>query len=653
MKNIIFQTIILAMDNRIVHIAAFVFLLLFCTIHLNAQSYNPDKVNKKAIDFYDKAYQEATTGNFANSIANLSEAIKIAPNYLDALLARADIYARVKNYAASSQDYENIFSKDSDYAKSYLLHYATSLAGEGKFEKALESTKRFLVIPNLQEKNKKVGLEKQKSFEFAVNFAKKNIVKNYIFNPINMGENINSTNLEYLPSVTVDGNKMIFNKRIDSDEDFYESNKINGQWQKATPVSGKINTNLNEGAQNISQDGQWLIFTGCNYPEGFGSCDLYISYKDNNGNWSEAENMGRNINTDAWESAPSLSADKRDLYFSSTRSGGLGGSDIWVSHNINGQWQKPENIGPTINTSADDGCPFIHADNQTLYFNSNGRLGYGMSDLFVTRRNENGKWQQPENLGYPINTVDDEGSMIVAADGKTAYYASDKGDFKNKIDLYSFELRADIQAQKTLWVKGKIFDKKTNMGLASLVELRTIDSSFVLSKLQTDEDGNYLTTLPVGKNYAFTVNRNGYLFYSENFVMQGNVTDSPMVVNIALQPIEKGASVILKNIFFESKKADLQTTSFAELDKVVAIMTENPKLIIQISGFTDNVGKPADNLILSLNRTKSVIAYLQKKGIAAKRLSGKGFGETKPIAGNNTELGKAQNRRTEIIVISN
>ncbi len=633
--------------------AALAIILILITFCANAQWYNPDKVNKKAIAVYETAYQDATAGSFINSITNLTEALKIDPNYLDALLARADMYARVKNYSASASDYESIFRKDSLYAKSFLLQYATSLAGNGKFEKALENTIKFLAIPNLQEKNKKAGLGKQNSYAFAVNFAKKIASKNYIFNPINMGENINSTNLEYLPSITVDGNKMIFNKRIDSDEDFYESEKINGVWQKANLVPGKINTNLNEGAQNISQDGQWLIFTGCNYPEGLGSCDLYVSYKNKNGQWTEAENLGKIINTDAWESAPTLSPDKRDLYFSSTRPGGFGGSDIWVSHNINGQWQKPENLGTDINTSGDDGCPYIHADNQTLYFNSNGRLGYGMSDLFVTRRNESGKWQTPENLGYPINTVDDEGSMIVAADGKTAYYASDNGDFKNKIDLYSFTLRDDIQALKTLWVKGKIYDKKTNAGLPSTVELTTIDSGFVLSKLQTDEEGNYLTTLPLGKNYAFNVNRKGYLLYSENFAMKANVSDSPLVVNIALQPIEKGASIILKNIFFDSKKADLQTSSFAELDKLANVLLENNKLIIQINGYTDNVGKPADNLKLSLNRTKSVIAYLQERGIDAKRLTGKGFGETKPIASNNTELGKAQNRRTEIRVISN
>jgi outer membrane protein OmpA-like peptidoglycan-associated protein len=641
------------MSKLFLHKIILFFTIILFAQQVNAQWYNPDKVNKKAVEFYETAYQDATNGNYLNSITNLTEALKIDPNYLDAFLARADVYARVKNYAASASDYENIFSKDSLYAKSFLLQYATSLAGNGKFEKALENTNKFLAIPNLQEKNKKAGLEKQKSYEFAVNFAKKTAAKNYIFNPINMGENINSTNLEYLPSITVDGNKMIFNKRINSDEDFYESEKINGVWQKAKLVPGKINTNLNEGAQNISQDGQWLIFTGCNYPEGLGSCDLYISYKNKNGEWSEAENLGKTINTDAWESAPTLSPDKRDLYFSSTRAGGFGGSDIWVSHNINGQWQKPENLGAGINTSGDDGCPYIHADNQTLYFNSNGRLGYGMSDLFVSRRNENGKWQQPENLGYPINTVDDEGSMIVAADGKTAYYASDKGDFKNKIDLYSFTLREDVQALKTLWVKGKIYDKKTNAGLPSTVELTTIDSGFVLSKLQTDEEGNYLTTLPIGKNYAFNVNKKGYLLYSENFSMKSNVSDSQMVINIALQPIEKGASIVLKNIFFDSKKAELQTSSFSELNKLAVLLQENNKLIIQINGYTDNVGKPADNLKLSINRTKSVITYLQKKGIDIKRLTGKGFGETKPIASNNTELGRAQNRRTEISVISN
>ncbi len=621
---------------------------------ITAQWYNPEKVNKKAILFYETAYQEAIDGKYTASVAHLADALKADPKYLDVYLSRAGIYANMKNYQASVADFETAFSEDSVYSNTYLLPYSISLAGTGNFEKALVKVNQFLSTPKLNQQSIKAGNYRTNTYEFALQYKEKSSIKNYLFNPLNMGDSINTNALEYLPSLTVDGNKIIFNRRINGDEDFYESNKVNGVWQNAKPIEGRLNTNFNEGAQNVSEDGEWLIFTGCNYPEGFGSCDLYISYKNKNGEWSEAENIGRNINTDAWETAPSLSPDKRDLYFSSTRAGGLGGSDIWVSHKSdNGNWQKPENLGETINTSGDDGCPFIHADNQTLYFNSNGHKGYGMSDLFLSRRNEKGEWQTPTNLGYPINTIDDEGSLVVSADGETAYYASDKGDFKNGLDLYTFELREDIRAQKTFWVKGKIYDKNTKAGLPSSVELTTLDSGYVLSKLQTDEDGNYLTTLPSGKNYAFTVNRKGYLFYSESFKLTGDISDSPRVVNIALQPIEAGAAIVLKNIFFTSKKFELEKTSYAELDKVVALMNENPKLTVLISGYTDNVGKPADNLLLSVNRAKAVVFYLQTKGIDAKRLSGKGFGETKPIDINTTEAGRANNRRTELSVVSN
>ena len=634
-------------------IYAMLLFVFYCTANrTNAQWYDPENVNKKAVSFYETAYREATEGKYASSVTHLADALKADPKYIDVYLSRAGIYANMKNYVASVADFETAFQKDSVYSKTFLLPYAISLGGTGKFEKALQKVNEFLTTPRLNEQSIKAGNYRKSSFEFALQYAKTHL-QNYVFNPRNMGDSINTTALEYLPSLTVDGNKMIFNRRINSDEDFYESNKVNGIWQKATPVEGKLNTNFNEGAENISQDGEWLIFTGCNYPEGEGSCDLYISYKNRYGEWSEAQNLGRTVNTEFWESAPSLSPDKKDLYFSSNRPGGYGGSDIWISHrNEKGRWETPVNAGPVLNTSGDEGCPYIHADNQTMYFNSNGHPGYGLSDIFITRKNAEG-WQKPENLGYPINTTDDEGSLIVSSDGKTAFYASDKGDYKNGLDLYSFELREDVRAAKTLWVKGKITDKKTNAGLPSSVELRTIDSSYVISKLQTDEEGNYLTTLPEGKNYAFTVNRKGYLFYSENFAMTGNVSDSPMVINIALQPIEAGASVVLKNIFFNSKSAELQPSSFSELDKVAALLNENPALVIRLSGHTDNVGKPADNLALSLSRAKAAIGYLLKKGIDPKRLSGMGYGETKPLATNNSEEGRALNRRTELSILSN
>ena len=618
-----------------------------------AQWYDPDKVNTKAGEIYGQAYEQATAGNYRLAIQLINQSLAIEPKFVDAFLSRAGIYANLKKYDSSVIDFEKGLQLDSVYSKTYLLPYSISLAGTGRFQQALDAVNVFLTNDKLNTQSIKAGNYRKTTYEFAVDYEKKHPVKGYVFAPHNLGDSINSSALEYFPSLTIDGSKMIFTRRIGGDEDFYESNFINGMWSKAKPLAGKVNTNLNEGAQNISQDGQWIIFTGCNYPEGQGSCDLYISYKTKNG-WSEAENLGPMINTDFWESSPSLSPDKRDLYFASAISGGFGGRDIWVSHrSATGKWGRPENLGAAVNTSGDESCPFMHADNETLYFNSNGRPGYGSTDLFYTKKVTDSSWQEAENLGYPINTIDDEGSLIVAADAKTAYYASDRGEGKGGLDLYSFIMREDIRPLKTLWVKGRVFDKKTQAGLPSSVELTDIKSRNLVSKVQTDEDGNYLTTLPEGKDYAFNVNRKGYLFYSDNFSLSANPADSVFNKDIPLQPLEAGAVIVLKNIFFDSKKFDLKPESVVELDKVVQLLHDNPKLKILINGHTDNVGTVKDNTLLSNNRAKAVVGYLLQKGIAQNRLAYKGWGATQPLAGNSTEAGRAQNRRTELSVTGN
>jgi outer membrane protein OmpA-like peptidoglycan-associated protein len=294
----------------------------------------------------------------------------------------------------------------------------------------------------------------------------------------------------------------------------------------------------------------------------------------------------------------------------------------------------------------------MHADNQTLYFTSNGHLGYGGDDLFMAKKGPKSVWTKPVNLGYPINTIENEGSLIVAADGKTAYYASDRSDSHGGLDLYTFELRSDIRPAKTLWVRGKVFDKKTKKGLPSAVDLTDLSSKEVLSKLQTDETGNYLITLPVGKDYAFTVKRRGYLFYSENFPLSNKNPDSTYYIDIPLQPLEANATIVLKNIFFDTRMFEIKTESTPELDNLVQLLKDNPALKIQITGHTDNVGKGEDNLLLSNNRAKAVVTYLTTKGINPARLSYKGFGATQPVDSNNTEEGRAKNRRTELKVIS-
>jgi outer membrane protein OmpA-like peptidoglycan-associated protein/tetratricopeptide (TPR) repeat protein len=617
------------------------------------------KVSARATDIYLQAVTKAQNGNLSGAIKMINDAIKIEPKYVDAYLSVAGMYAELKDYNESVNQFEKAFALDSVYTKSYLLPYSISLSGAGKFDNALIAVNKFLAQPKLNDRSIKAGEFRKRCYEFAIDYQKNHQAKNYVFTPKNLGENVNTKDLEYYPSLTIDGKTLVFTRRVNSSvgkgkEEFFESNLVNGQWTNAKQLEGNISTGAdNGGADNISQDGKWIVFAGCNFPDGMGSCDIYISYLTKQG-WSSPENLGPNINSEYWETSPSLSPDKKDLYFSSSVPGGFGGSDIWVCHrNANGKWGAAQNLGAEINTSGNEGSPFIHADNQTLYFNSNGHQGYSeKSDLFVSHKQPDGTWSKPENLGYPINTLDDEGSMIVAADGKTAYYASERSDTKGGLDIYTFELREDVRPARTLWVKGKVFDKNTKAGLPSAVQLTDVANKQPVSRLQTDEDGNYLVTLPVGKDYAFNVNRKGYLFYSENFDLSKNAADSVYEIDIPLQPIEANASIILKNVFFDTKQTQLKSESITELDNVVLLMNENPTLKIQIGGHTDNVGKPVDNLKLSLGRAVSVVNYLLGKGIKNDRLTFKGFGETKPIADNKTEAGRALNRRTELSVIS-
>lgn len=630
-------------------------LISFCLISITTYcQYDPEKVNKKAAALYEKAMARAQDDDFKGGIKLLEEAVRIDSGFADGYLSIAGMFGEQKAYDSAIYYYQKAKSIDSIYFKDYNLPFSINIAGKGDFEKALVAINDFLSIPNLNEKSIKAGEFRKRSYQFGIDYPKGKNLEQYLFKPINMGDSINSAVSEYYPTLTLDSKEFIFTRRVKNfNEDFFGSKLLpDGKWSKAQPLEGNINTALNEGAQNISQDGQWLIFTGCNLPDGLGSCDLYISYQTNEG-WSTPENLGYIVNTEFWESAPSLSPDKRDLYFASRRPGGYGGSDIYICHRLpNGRFSEPENLGATINTAGDESCPFIHADNQTIYYTSNGHLGYGGDDLFFSKKGPKGSWSSPTNLGYPINTIENEGSLVIAADGKTAYYASDRSDSHGNLDLYTFELRSDIRPSRTVWIKGKVYDKKTGKGLPSAVELTELTGKEISSKVQTDENGNYLITLPIGKDYAFNVNRKGYLFYSANFPMSQKSPDSTYNVDIPLQPIELNASIVLKNIFFDSKMFELKTESTTELDKVVQLLKDNPTLKIEISGHTDNVGKATDNLQLSEKRAQSVVKYLALKGIAPERLSSKGYGANQPVAPNTTEEGRSQNRRTELKILS-
>ncbi len=623
----------------------------FCCSYVFAQNYQPQNINSKAVKLYAKAVEHIGYGELQDAITTLKKTIELDGNYVDAYLSLAGVYGEKKDYANAINYYEQAIAKDSLYTKMYQLPYCINLAGIGKFEDALKAINTFLSIPDLNDRSKGAANYRKKNCEFAIDYQKKHPHLNYVFTPVNLGDSVNTFRSEYYPTLSISDSLLVFTRMTNHGEEFVKSDMINGEFRLAETVDGSINMQALKGAATVSNDGEYLIFAGDFGERGYGSYDLYISYQTPDG-WSEPENLGGNINTPYWESAPSISPDSRTLYFSSDRPDGYGLRDLYMStKQSNGKWGPAVNLGATINTKGNDLYPYIHADNQTLYYTSDGLPGYGNTDLYISRKTGLDEWSTPENLGFPINTIEDEGSICISSDGSTAYYASDRADSKGGLDLYKFELRDDIRPFKTLYVKGTVSDSKTNKGLPSSVELIDNKTNKTIMKVTADELGKYWIPLPTGKDYTFVVNRKGYLYYSNVYELSKEKSDSTYIKDITLEPIELNTVKTFKNVQFETNSYALLPISKVELDKLLQILTENSTLKLEIMGHTDNIGKAEDNIKLSTNRAKSVVDYLVSKGIPTARLSYKGLGSTKPIADNNTEEGRKRNRRTEFVIV--
>lgn len=611
----------------------------------------PENINPKALKQYDKAIIQIQDGDYTNAILSLQNAINIDSNYVAAYLSLAGVYGEQKQYQLSITQYQKAFAKDSVNTQVYLLPYSINLAGLGKFEDALKAAEAFLQIPGLSDRSVKSGSYRKRCYLFAVAYQKLHPIS-YAFNPINLGDSINTVKSEYYPSLAIADSLLIFTRRGQGySEDFYKSIVQKNNYTKAEFIEGSLNAEVAKGAVTVSSDGEFLIFAADFGRKGFGNFDIYISYNTPDG-WSEPENLGYTINTEYWESAPSLSPDNKTLYFCSDRTGGFGGKDLYKCERLpNGRWGKAVNMGATINSIGDDLYPYIHPDNQTLYFASNGHLGYGNTDLFICRKDVFGSWQKPENLGYPINSINDEGSIAISSDGTTAYYASDRSDSYGGLDIYKFEMPEAYRPFKTIFVRGQVTDAKTNKGVPCSLELVENSNATSLLKIQVDELGKYFIPLPVGKDFTFTVNRKGYLYYSKSIEFSKYKPDSTYIKDIALTPIALNSTFIFNNVEFANNSFELLDISKIELDKLVQVLQENPSLKIEIKGHTDSIGLAKNNVLLSTNRAKAVVDYCISKGVAANRLSFKGFGSTQPIASNKTEEGRRKNRRTAFEVV--
>ncbi len=606
--------------------------------------------NKEAIKFYVLANESINYQQYDQAITQLNQSIAADDQFAEAHNQLGNVYKYKHRNAEAFTEFTRTIALNPNYNHAVYLNLGDVDIMLGKYAEAKTVLQQYLAFNEILPKDRANAQKLLIDCDFSLQAVRHPVD----FKPVNLGNAVNSSADEYLPNVTADESTLIFTRKIGSNEDFYQSKKVNGQWADATGLSNKINTpEFNEGAQSLTQDGQYLFFTGCNRPDGRGRCDIFLSHK-NSTDWDKPFNLGEPINTPGWESQPSISADGRTLYFVSLRKGGYGGYDIWKSRLTDKGWSEPENLGPNINTPYDEQSPFIHPDDQTLYFNSNGWPGLGGKDLFLSRKDQNGKWQKPENLGYPINSGGDENGLTLTANGSYAFFSSNNLKGAGGYDIYTFELPEKLRPTVVTYVKGTVKDARSKQAIdtdVQIVDLKT--NQLIFQNVNALNQGSFLATLPTGKDYGLNISRPGYLFYSENFSLSGQNSGKPFVIDVALQAIEAGKKSVLRNIFFDTNKFTLKPESKSELEKLIAFLNLNPKVTIEISGFTDNVGDAKSNQLLSENRAKAVYQYLIANKVLSAKLTFKGYGAVQFIAPNTNEEGRSRNRRTEFKIISN
>jgi outer membrane protein OmpA-like peptidoglycan-associated protein len=645
-------------------------LLLFLFISISLVSVNSQAQSeftttknapKKIKESFKKAFEDYNNGKIDEAIIKLDKILNKSPRYINALQLKADCYINKKNWTKSIEILNKAIQIAPNYDSGIYYTLGQLCMQQEIYVEARKYLEKYL---SFESNNESRTNRAQKMLVDAI-FRPEALSKPVDFLPVNMGENINSTNREYFPSVTADENTFIFSVQDGigqmGQEDLYRSIKVNGKWTKSEPLPN-VNTRGNEAAQSISADGKFLIFTVCNRQEDYGSCDLYYSERKE-GRWTKPKNIGAPINTSGWESQPSVSPNADAIYFTRGGARGQGDKNLMVSkRKSDGTWSTPTAIDE-LNTPFEDAAPSIHPDGQTLYFSSDGHPGMGGLDLFISRLEVDGKWGKPVNMGYPINTAQNEEALSVALSGKIAYIASDRPGGFGSLDIYQFELSESNRPKPVTYVKGTVYNSKNNQILPDTeVEIFDINNSKVFTLSKTDSDGEFLLCLPLGKEYSLNVNKQKFLFYSDNFELEEsrNMYD-PILLNIPLQPLEDNLilnidssvskPIVLKNVFFSTNSSELREESFNELNQLKKLLEENPNLRIRINGHTDDQGEESDNLLLSNRRAESVKQYLVKNGISLTRIDAKGYGESLPIAPNNSEEGRQLNRRTEFVQV--
>ncbi len=615
----------------------------------------------KAVKAFEKAVELADNRDFDKAIKEFEELNKKYPSFPDPWFRRGSLLAASAQKRDAYEAYKHGVTA-LGYDPAHVGDYYT--AGELGLEFGDYTLARsaYSALLKANPRNKRGIPQAERGLQIC-DFAAKQLANPPAnLSPRPLPDIVNQFRYHYFPAVTADGRALLYTARkgpADTDDEnlYLARRRADGDFEAPKSISPLINSPYNEGAAAISGDGKTLVFTSCYRPDSRGDCDLYYSRREN-GTWSKPTNLGPSVNSTWWDSQPTLSADGRTLYFSSARKGGSQGQeDIYVTTlNDDGNWTTAKNVGAPVNTPGRDMAPFLHASGTTLYYVTDGLVGMGALDLFRAERQRGGGWATPQNLGYPLNTFEDESSVFITTDNRTGYYSRKHSATPTEpatIRLFQFDVPQSARSfEQSAVAQGRVFDAVTKKTLAATVQVYDLATEELIESVKSDkEDGEYTVVLTEGHQYAMYAGADDYLIKSLTFDYTDRKSFDPLTLDIYLDPVKTGASIVLNNLFFPTNSFELEKKSKTELDRLTRFMNQYPTISVEVSGHTDDVGSDAANLTLSENRAKAVYDYLVKNGIKTDRLAFKGYGETQPASPNSSDANRRLNRRIELRIL--
>ncbi len=639
------------------------------------------EIDKKAQRLYDKGRDAAKEGENAKATEYYKEAIEIqddwaAPYYQLGMQIARKIEKQPAELEQLSSDallyFEKVIQLCPGYNMELYFQMGKMYFDTRRYDKAIASFEKFLEdVDRINPKEKEIA---ENLIPYAEVYDK--LYNNPVsFNPQSL-PNVSTSDEEYLATLSPDNDNLLFTRRslvnvkqrisgktTSEYKEFFmiSERQSDGNFNAGTPMPEPFNISKNEGSPTITIDKKYMVFTKCQdvliREKPYYNCDLYYSeYID--GEWTPINSLGKNINgEDTWESQASISPDGQTLFFVSDRSNGIDTTinyDIYFStRDVNGNWRPAKNVGKPVNTEFNEKTPYIHGDTKTLYFSSYGHRGIGGYDIYFSRLGENGRWGEPTNIGYPINSEDDDIGLFVSILGDKAYFVSNR--FTKNYDICEFDLYQGAQPNKVLLVKGKVDFEKENVADIQM-HLQNVDTKKIETINVDKNTGKYaLIIADVQHDYVLSVKQENAVCDLKYIAPKTLISEGKQELknmDMALNSIEVGKSYNINDIYFATNSWELTEQSKNVIEVLIEFLNDNPSIIIQIQGHTDNIGQRKDNMILSENRAKEVYNYLIERHIDPSRLTYKGFADTKPVASNDSEEGRAKNRRTVFVILN-